>query len=303
MQVETLARDVDSSKQCRIPRRSAGFVIVAALWIVAALATLVMMYSFYVRETALEFVDHDERLQAQALAASGVELAAYQLTKNPNARPLEGRFTFAQGSATIDVTFRSENSRIDLNFASKELLTGLLSSLGVQRDEALTYTDHIVAWRTPLKSGQSDPEAGLYQAAGKDYGPRHGPFQHPDELALVADLPPTLVDRILPYVTVYSGRPQINVLVAEPQVLAALPGMTPERLQGLLRLRGAGPQALTTSQLGGLSDITMDASRTNRVSIRIRFRSVRPMYTEAVILLTDDAEPYRIVSWSIDQSE
>jgi general secretion pathway protein K len=93
------------------------------------------------------------------------------------------------------------------------------------------------------------------------------------------------------------------VLVADPQVLAALPGMTPERLQRLLRLRAAGPQALTTAQLGGLSDITMDASRTNRVSIRIRFRSGRPMYTEAVILLTDDAEPYRIVSWSIDQSE
>jgi general secretion pathway protein K len=136
------------------PRQSAGFVIVAALWIVAALATLAMMYSFYVRETALEFVDHDERLQAQALAASGVELASYQLTKNLNARPLEGRFTFAQGSATINVTFRSENSRIDLNFASRELLTGLLSGLGVEHDEALTYADHIVAWRTPRKSGQ-----------------------------------------------------------------------------------------------------------------------------------------------------
>jgi general secretion pathway protein K len=223
------------------------------------------------------------------------------LTKNPNARPSGGQFTFSQGSATIKVAFRSENSRIDLNFASKELLAGLLSSLGVERDEALTFADHIVAWRTPLKSGQSDPEAELYQAAGKNYGPRHGPFQHPNELALVADLPPTLIDRILPYVTVYSGRPQVNVLVAAPQVLAALPGMSPERLQLLLRLREAGPQTLTSAQMGGLSDITMDASRANRVSINIRFRSGRLMYTQVVILLTDDTEPYRIVSWSIKE--
>jgi general secretion pathway protein K len=298
MQVET-PHDVGASTQFRV--RSAGFVIIAALWILAALATLVIMYSVYVRDTALEFVNHDERLQAEALASSGVELAAYQLTKNPNVRPSGGQFTFAQGSATINVAFRSENSRIDLNFASKELLAGLLSSLGVERDEALTFADHIVAWRTPLKSGQSDPEAELYQAAGKNYGPRHGPFQHPNELALVADLPPTLIDRILPYVTVYSGRPQVNVLVAAPQVLAALPGMSPERLQLLLRLREAGPQTLTSAQMGGLSDITMDASRANRVSINIRFRSGRLMYTQVVILLTDDTEPYRIVSWSIKE--
>jgi general secretion pathway protein K len=154
----------------------------------------------------------------------------------------------------------------------------------------------------PLKSGQNDTGAGLYEAAGKSYGPRHGPFQHPDELAMVANIPPSVVDRIMPYVTVYSGRPEVNVIVAAPQVLAALPGMTSERLQLLLRLREAGPQAFTTTQLGGLIDITTDPSRANRVSIDVRFRSGRPMHIEAVILLMDeDAEPYRIVSWSTDR--
>jgi general secretion pathway protein K len=270
------------------------------LSIVSALATFAMIYALYVRETAVEFVDHEERLQAQALAISGVELATYQLTKDANARPLAGRFTFAQGNATVTVTFRSENSRIDLNLAPKELLAGLLNSLGVEPDEALTYADRIVAWRTPLKSGQDDPEEGLYQGAGKTYGPRHGPFQHPDELAMLADIPASLIDRILPYVTVYSGRPEVNVLVAAPQVLSALPEMTPERLRLLLALRQAGPQALAGAQLGGAtSRLTMDASRTNRVSIDIRFLSGRRMHPEAVIMLMErDSEPYRIVSWS-----
>jgi general secretion pathway protein K len=296
---ETRAHGVHSSELCRVPTQSAGFIIVAVLWILAALATLAMIYALYVRETAIEFVDHDERLQAQALAISGIELAAYQLTKNPKAQPLEGQFSFAQGNATISVTFRSENSRIDLNFAPKELLEGLFSGLGVPRDDALAYAERIVAWRSPLKPGQNDPEAALYQAAGKTYGPRYGPFQHPNELTLLADIPNSVIDQVLPYVTVYSGRPEVNVLVAAPPVLAALPGMTPERLQLLLTLRQAGPQALATAQLGGaISGQTSDASRANRVSIDIRFRSGRRVHAEAVVLLTNEhTEPYRIVSW------
>lgn len=299
---ETQARDLHASGERRVSTQSSGFIIVAVLWIISALATLAMIYAHYVRETAVDFVDHDERLQAQALAISGIELATYQLTKDSNARPLEGRFTFAQGNATVNVTFRSENSRIDLNYAPKELLVGLLNGLGVQPDDALTYADRIVAWRTPLKSRQGNSAVGLYQTADETEGPRHQPFQHPNELALLTDIPPSLIDRILPYVTVYSGRPEVNVLVAAPLVLAALPGMTPKELQLLLNLRQTAPQALTTAQLGvPLTDVTLDASRTNRVSIDIRFRSGRHMHAQAVILLMDrDAEPYRIVYWSLN---
>lgn len=292
------AGEIHPSAACGVRPRSAGFIIVAVLWILGTLATLAVIYSLYVRETALEFVNHDERLQAQALAMSGVELAAYQLTANPRTPPLRGQFVFEEGNAQVAVSFRTENSRIDLNFAPKELLAGLFSSVGVESDAAITYADRIIAWRTPLQSGQSDPEAGLYQAAGKSYGPRHAPFQHPDELALVANIPPSVVDRILPYVTVYTGQPAVNLLAAPPQVLAALPGMTPERLQLLLTLRQDSPQDLA-AQLGALPpDMTLEASKANRVSIDIRFRSGRRMQAEAVILLVGtDTEPYRVLSW------
>lgn len=288
------------SCEARNGTSSAGFIIVAVLWILGALATLAVIYSLYMRQTIVEFVDHDERLQAQALASSGVELAAYQLTADPGTRPLQGHFAFEQGGAEVAASFRSENSRIDLNFAPRELLAGLLIGLGVDTDDAFIYADRIIGWRTPLKSGGTDTEAEFYQAAGKSYGPRHGPFQHADELALVAEIPAALVDRILPYVTVYSGRPQVNVLVAPAQVLAALPGMAPERLQFLLTLRQGSPQDVVSAQLGAAASYaTLEASRANRVSINIRFRSGRRMQAQAVIFLSDaDTEPYRILSWS-----
>jgi general secretion pathway protein K len=291
--------EMHASMLNRVRPQSGGFIIVAVLWILGALATLAVIYSLYVRQTALEFVTHDERLQAQALAMSGVELAAYQLTADPRTPPLQGQFAFEEGTADVAVSFSTENARIDLNYAPKELLAGLLASVGVNSDAALTYADRIIGWRTPLKSGQNDTEAGLYQAAGKSYGPRHAPFQHPDELALVADIPSAAVDRILPYVTVYSGGPQVNVLAAPPQVLAAFPGMTPESLQLLLTLRQGSPQELA-AQLGALPpDMTVQGSKANRVSVDIRFRSGRRMQAEAVILLAGtDTEPYRVLSWS-----
>jgi general secretion pathway protein K len=276
-----------------------GFIIVAVLWILATLATLSLIYSLYVREAALNFVIHDERVQTEALAESGVELAAYQLTAQPNKQPLQGSFSFRQGSATIAVKFRSENSLIDLNFAPKELLAGLFGGIGVQSDDALAFADRIIAWRTPLRAGVSDSEAALYAAAGKTYGPRHGAFEDPGELAMVVGIPPVLVDRVLPDVTVYSGQPEVNLLSAPAQVLAALPGLTPDRLQFLLGLRSNDPQDVVKAQLGNIQQyVTLDPSKANRVTVDVQFQSGGRTRTQAIVFLApQDAHPYRVLLW------
>ena len=57
-----------------------GFIVVAVLWILAALATLVTIFSMYVINTATAFAVHDERLQAEGLARAAIELSVYQAT-------------------------------------------------------------------------------------------------------------------------------------------------------------------------------------------------------------------------------
>jgi general secretion pathway protein K len=74
------------------------------------------------------------------------------------------------------------------------------------------------------------------------YQPRFGKFPHPNELSLVRDLPTSLVERALPFLTVYSGRPQVNVIDAAPEVVASLPGMTQERLNAFLLQRKVSPE-------------------------------------------------------------
>jgi general secretion pathway protein K len=281
-------------------KRDDGFILVAVLWILAALATLAVIYSLYARETAAAFLDHNERLQGEALAMSGIELAVYRLTEVPGKHPSLGQFTFRQGSAAVEVAFASENSRVDLNFAARDLLAGLFTGLGADTQTARDFADRIVAWRTPLAAGAVDTEAPIYQSAGKPYGPRHGPFQAVEEIELVTGLPGAFVDRALPYLTVYSGQAGIDVASAPPPVIAALPGMTPDRLQSLISARDSGlsPDALRAQLGAAASYVAAQPSAANRITVNTRFTSGRRIWSRAVVLLVDkDTEPYRVLSW------
>ncbi len=195
-----------------------GFVIVAVLWILAALAALVMIFSAYLSNSAQALAVSDTGLRAEALVSASLELTAYQLAlAGDKARPLQGSFQFRLGEADVLVSFVSEAARIDLNLAPKELLAGLLSALGADQEDAKQYADRIVGWRTPPKPNSAADEVSLYRAAGLGYSPRQAPFAHVNELALVVGLPRALVDRALPFVTVFSGLTKINALVAPPR--------------------------------------------------------------------------------------
>jgi general secretion pathway protein K len=285
-------------------RSSDGFIVVAVLWILAALATLAMTYGVYVNATAFALADYDVRLQAQELATAGVELAVYRLTENPQARPAQGTFAFRLGKAAVAVDFRSESGRIDLNFAPRQLLVGLFTVLGSEQEAAEDLADRIIAWRTPA-SAAADSEAFLYSTAGKSYGPRRGPFQHINELGLVLGMTPDLVNRALPYLTIYSGQAQVNVFNAAPEVLAALPGLTTGRIQTLLAQREGAPQDIVNAQLGMAAQyVTVQSSKANRITVDMRFDGNRRMRSEAVVLLLDDgADPFRVLSWRDDAGE
>jgi general secretion pathway protein K len=281
-----------------------GFIVVAVLWILAALAGLVSVYAIYVSNTAIALAVNDDPVQAEGLVSAGVELAVYQMTASPKGpRPTHGEFTFRLGRANVAVDFRSETARIDLNAANKKLLAGLFATLGARENDAEQYADRIIGWRTtPSKDGQ-DAEASLYRAGGLDYGPRGAPFAHVDELWLVLGLPPPLVERALPNLTVFSGRPEINPLIASPEVVAAIPGMSPDRLNGLLAERAAAPpdsQAAATPSAAP-AGITTEGGDAARVTVRIAFDNGRRLASEVVILVrARDDEPYHVLSWRDD---
>jgi general secretion pathway protein K len=294
----------------QLVRRSAarssqqGFVLVAVLWLLAALAALATIFSVYLSNSARALALNDTAVQAQALVSAGVELAAYRLQlAGEDARPAQGSFRVRLNGAEISVSFVSEAARVDLNAAPKELLGGLLSALGANEDEAREGADRIIAWRTKPAEETAGNEDALYQAAGRSYPPRQAPFAHVDELGLVLGLTPALVERALPFVTVFSGASGVDVLNAAPEVIAALPGMTPLILKQFLGDRATLPNddAAIAAALGGAkANATTQKSQAYRILTRIRFPNGRETASEIVIGLRKAEIPYRVLSWQDD---
>jgi general secretion pathway protein K len=324
------------------PNGERGFILIVVLWVLAALAALASTYLVYVDNAAFATQLNDDRVRIGNAISTGIELTAYKLLtapkdKDKDARPPQGAFTVRLSRSTINVTFVSESARVDLNAAPKGLLAGLFTSVGVSPSNAATFADRIVGWRTKAgnagqnNAGQNSGQgaAGLdnsgqnsgqdnsgqnnagqnkevedYKQAGYAYAPRQAPFQNVLELPLVLGIPPYIVERVLPLVTVYSGSAQIDVRVASPEVLSALPNVTPDELQQVLAQRARDPQdGEDLLKLLGSARAAANASSNPaaRIELQIRLDNGRVARAEVVILvLQGENQPYRVLSWRDD---
>lgn len=280
----------------RTRRATGGFIVVAVLWIVAALAALAGVYAIFVRVGAVSVAQYDHRLRAQAAAVAGVELAVARLAVAPQDRPLTGDFAFEIGGYTTKVEFQSENARINLNLAPREMLLRAFAAAGADSDAAEVFATRVVARRTPADATERE-DAAFARSVGTTIGPVRGLFQHPYEIATLG-IPADIVARALPYFTIYSGQAAINPLSASSDVLALLPGLTPARLAILLAQRNA-PQDVVSAQLGAAAPlVTFQPSPASRIRVTAPLSANRQITVETVVLITEqDAEPYRVLTW------
>ncbi|MGZ5871366.1 MAG: general secretion pathway protein GspK [Bradyrhizobium sp.] len=281
-----------------------GFVIIAVLWILVALSALATIFSVYLSNSAQALAVTDAGLQTEAVVSASLELTTYQLLiAGDKARPALGSFRFRLDNADVLVTFTSEAARVDLNFASKEMLANLFAVLGADQKVASESADRIVGWRTSPKANAPNEEEALYGAAGLTYSPRQSFFAHVNELSLVLGVPPEMVDRALPFLTVFGGSPNVDVLIASPEVIAALPGMTPAALNDFLNQRTAlprDPSAIAAALGPARANATIPQSKSFRVQTTLTFDNGRRTSSEVVIALGEDKEPYHVLSWQDD---
>ncbi len=354
-------------------RAEAGFVLVAVLWILAALATLASIYSSYTVNTAVASRAADDRVQAEASIRAGVEMAVFrQLALPEKARPARGGFDMRVGPTGVAIRFRSEAARIDLNAAPVDLLAGLFTAVGVDSSRAETFAERIVGWRTKARASAEANAAGagangaagganaasananaassdansagananpaaadaslagagdtedkaakedkLYSQENMLYPPRHAPFDNALELSLLPGIPLAVVERVLPFVTVFSGRAEVDVLTADPTVLSAFPEMTPTILGAVVNARASDPgdgTALLAVLGPAQARATIDKSKVFRASIAVDFDNGRRIHAEVVFRLKDEDDknkdkdkdkdkgdaPYELLYWRDD---
>src|SRR6516225_9089058 len=88
-----------------------GFILVAVLWILSALAVLSAVYSVYVSDAAVAAHVTDDGVNAEAAVRAGVELAAYELTAAPESSAPAQPAAATGSSGPAQLTAAPDSSR------------------------------------------------------------------------------------------------------------------------------------------------------------------------------------------------
>jgi general secretion pathway protein K len=277
-----------------------GSILVAVLLIAAIVSVFVAVASRSLQAGTDASRSFAESLRAEEAMRAAIEQIA---ALTGPAGPLRPSSTVVVlGTTAVEMSFTDEISRIDLNNAPIELLTGIFRVVGIEAHEARRYAARIVDWRDDDDQlvEEGGAEVTAYRAGGRLDGPRNGPFMHVAELALVLGVPKNVAAAVAPYVTVASGSEMVNPLLADPPVLMAIPGLKEDQVRQFLDdrvFRNMAPNDLV-ARLGPVEDyVTVQTSNAVRYEGRVRFTGNARRFEAVVTVTSGDTEPYRILAW------
>ncbi len=169
-------------------------------------------------------------MTVQPIAAQGTQDQAAQAQEQDNLWVPDGTaHTWGFAGETMEIAVSNEGSRIDLNQAPRELLVGLFTAAQVPDDEVNALADAVIDWRDPDDLRSADgAEDSDYEAAGRPYGAKDGPFDSVEELQQVLGFTHQLYRVLEPALTVATGSAQVVQDLASPLVIAALQGISEE---------------------------------------------------------------------------
>jgi general secretion pathway protein K len=246
-----------------------GIALVSVLWIVALLSIVAAGMSANVRTESRMVANTIASTRALYIAEGSVDLAVLNLSVPQSLRwPTDGSVQELEiENAAVRIAVFDEAGKIDLNFASAELLGGLLASAEVEAGQATLLVDAIMDWRdTDDFRRLNGAEESDYYAAGLDYGPKDRKFESVDELRLVIGMNRGIFSKIAPALTVYSHQSGVNAEVASPQVkqiLSAL-GNTERTRKGsvyTIHVESVVDQTII-SQVAAIVSVTQGIGRT-----------------------------------------
>ena len=242
------------------PRRTkfvSGAALMLTLWALFLLSAMVISWALDIDSRLTLSGDANRDLAAQAMAASGAEVALH-----PSVKPSSPNLHRALGAREgYDVRITGEGGRLNLNWLTAgedpirlEVLRKYLELKGVDLNERDGMMDALLDW--------VEPNTGLHRLNAPpetaDYRPPHAPLTSVDELKKIFGWgeftsQPGWDDDF----TIDSSGP-IDLAWASRDVLRALPGMRDDFVDRFLQLR-RGPDGIDgtvdDAQFRNLADI------------------------------------------------
>jgi general secretion pathway protein K len=260
-------------------RTQRGVALLLVMWACTLLAILLGGYAALARTEGLQSTYQFQQARAHYAAEAGLMRAIYAMqAPNMNDRWIaDGRiYPFAFEDSKVAVSIISENGKVDINAATPDIIANLFVAAGMDPNHAGDLAQSVIDWRSFAMSPQQVAQRkAAYTAAGRDYGPRNGPFASLDELQMVLGMNPVLYETIAPYITIWSGRTSPDPNTAPLLDLATLPGMNMQQAQAMIANRTA---AAAANPVAGLAY--------NGITDSIRSEAVLADGTRAVLRVT-----------------
>lgn len=237
--------------------RARGVALLLVLWVTALLGILLGGFVVIARTDSLQTRHLVDATRARYAAEAGIARVAYELRRaDPLTRWVaDGRpYEFAFEDATVRVRITDESGKIDLNAVDESILVALFNALTGDARRAQALAAAVMDWRDADDLVRPDgAELPEYRAAGLDYGPSQTGFLTIGELQQVLGMDYELYRRLEPLITVYSRMPRPNPAYAPAAVLQALPGLTPQLADQLVRQR----RQMSPSQMMGATALML----------------------------------------------
>lgn len=279
-----------------------GYITVAALLFIAVFAALVASTLSAARPTAGYLMLGAHELQADALVDGGMDFAAYALFHARQDPATVDGTELRLGEGVVKIVARDEASRVDLNNADANLLSGLFTAAGGRSLRPEVFAARVIDWRDsdedPLPGGA---ETAAYLAAGINNGPANSAFRTTGELRYLIGLTGSDIQKLEPFVTVFNPEGGIDPFDAPGTVLRAIPDLRPADVGQLLALRRSGPtsrQVLLDLLSSPSAYLATEPSGIYRLRLTGQLSNGFTSSAEAVISKTEDPQrDYGIIYW------
>lgn len=269
-----------------------GFALVLVLWMSLLLAVVAAGLLAEIRNSRLLMTTEVAAVRLRLDVDGGINRAILSLvdTGDPLLWRLDGTpLTVPIGAQPVTVSVSSELGKIDVNACSPSMLYALFLAHGVPANDSQNLADRIVSWRSPAPSLALDPTASIYRDAKRSYGPRHDAFRSLGELRLVLGMTDELQTEVSPLLTVYTNSTNIDMAVANEQVLEFLAKAGNNFAAGQLAARYQGNAAGVNRRPGQGEPLAIEAHATAGSISAQRFAVIR--------LNPSGSLPYEVISW------
>jgi type II secretory pathway component PulK len=245
-----------------------GVAMIAAMWLVVAIAVVALSFSLDAKERRTLGLNAAERGQghAAALGALATVQAAMDVVLRSGSQNVQSLAGTRSGdpwmfpdslfggpvyvdSVRVDVYPRDLGTQLNINIADVNQLKAFFGFVLGDYAKADQLSAMITDWRdidnTPQMNGD---EVDGYIKKGLLALPANGPFGKVEDLLMVEGMTPEIYALVSNDLTVY-GTGQINVNTAPVEVLRSIPGITDAIISTILNQRSRGLRIASIAQL------------------------------------------------------